>query len=503
MWLTIILFTLLLYVIYRIINFWIIRPYTIQRDLANQGVPGQYTPIVGDVLRHRRDYYADKALIYLEEANAKFGDYYHTSFGPFPCLITSDPGVIESVLKTNTRFYHKNVLVRELFGALLNYENLLLAEDDNHTRHRQLTNPIFQHQNLNSMIPVMVDRISNFLAQWQNDINDKTSPLTLDISKEMSYLTLDIIFGCVFGVETMKDRSINDTIYHNLQIAFDEVEKRIYNVILIIPILNRLPILWKKRIDKCKQDMRNAVLQMINLRKQGLTKATCKGPDLLDQLLVTDGDNKKEKFSDEDILNEALTFVIAGHDTPRTLIIWALYYLVTNPDVYQELQNEVDSVLSKNQELTVTTVSLLTYTEAVLKETLRYHHPAPLLLRTAMADNTIVASDGKQIRIRKGTDIFIVLNILNRSEKYWHESNKFDPSRFLENHVNVLFPFGYGPHTCIGQNFAMLESKIILAMMLHRFRFELIPGQKIVQGTAVTVRPKYGLSMRVWSRSGF
>lgn len=198
---------------------------------------------------------------------------------------------------------------------------------------------------------------------------------------------------------------------------------------------------------------------------------------------------------------------------------WVLHNIVTNPDVYTQCQAEIDSILKENKEITANTVSLLTYTEAVIKETLRYHQPAPVLLRTAIADNTIVASDGKQIHIEKGTDIIINLNIMHRyletnktrfvksfllclkmhqhiltifsihsSEKYWNEPQKFNPSRFLEHHSDVMYPFGLGQRLCIGQNFAMLESKIMIAILLHHFRFELVPGQKIVPSTAGTIR---------------
>jgi cytochrome P450 len=93
---------------------------------------------------------------------------------------------------------------------------------------------------------------------------------------------------------------------------------------------------------------------------------------------------------------------------------WTLYNLATNPDVFLQCQDEVDSVLHNAEELTVSSISLLTYTEAVLKESLRYHQPVGTLLRTAVEDNTLVASNGKHIRVRKGTDIMIDLHILHR-----------------------------------------------------------------------------------------
>lgn len=110
-----------------------------------------------------------------------------------------------------------------------------------------------------------------------------------------------------------------------------------------------------------------------------------------------------------------MNLVLAGHETTSTLMTWTLYNLVNNPDVYQRCQAEVDSVLNDiDDEITVSTISLLTYTELVIKECLRYHQPVPLLLRTAIEDNTLITRDGKHIDIKKGTDIAIHLHILHR-----------------------------------------------------------------------------------------
>lgn len=277
MLLAIVFYTLFLYVAYRLIKFWIIHPWQVQRDFFKQGIPGRYTPVVGDILQRRRAYLADKPFSYIEEISAELGDYYHTSFGPMPFLNTSDPALIETILKTNSRFYRKGELARVIVSAILGYENLLLAEGENHTRHRRLTNPVFQHQNINSMISLMVDITSHFLKEWQIKANEKTDPMISDVAKEMSNLTLDIITGCVFGIESMKDDFIHETIYENVKIGLEEIEKRIYNLIIIIPILNQLPIFGKRTIDKCRQDMKKIVLKMVDQRRQGLTKANCKG----------------------------------------------------------------------------------------------------------------------------------------------------------------------------------------------------------------------------------
>jgi cytochrome P450 len=150
------------------------------------------------------------------------------------------------------------------------------------------------------------------------------------------------------------------------------------------------------------------------------------GPNLLNLLLSAHGNDKTSKFTDEEPFQEVLTFgkiisnkfseyffsnlVLAGHETTATLMTWTLYNLANNPDIYRRLESEIDSVFNDNEEITASTLSLLTYTElVVLKESLRLHQPASLLVRTAIEDNTVIASDGKHIRIKKGTDIFINL----------------------------------------------------------------------------------------------
>lgn len=155
---------------------------------------------------------------------------------------------------------------------------------------------------------------------------------------------------------------------------------------------------------------------------------------MLDLILAAQGDEKTRKFTDEEVSDEAITFgkcsicslqkiikihtclVLAGHETTSTLMTWTLYNLTNNPDVYHRCQAEVDSVLNDDDDdgLTASKISLLTYTEAVLKESLRYHQPIPVILRSAIEDNTIVASDGKHIHVKKGTDIAITLHILHR-----------------------------------------------------------------------------------------
>ncbi|UJR29908.1 hypothetical protein I4U23_017456 [Adineta vaga] len=354
------------------------------------------------------------------------------------------------------------------------------------------------------MISLMIEITSSYINKWKSiSENKKENEYHVDIHEEMTRLTLDIVTGCVFGSGLMSNDNAREVIYRNVTTTLSDVEKRIHNMIAIIPIVNRLPLPSKQRIDRSKHDVRIVIQRIIDERKKGLSKSSCKGPDLLDLILAArnnDEDGKLTQFSDEDIYEEALTFVLAGHETTSNLMVWTLFNLSNNPDVCQRLEHEIDSVLNDNEDLSISTLSLLTYTEDVLKESLRLHQPVPTIVRKAIEDNTLTASDGKQIHIKKDTDILIDLYSLHHSERYWSEPWKFDPSRFTRRHLDTHLPFSAGPRSCIGQNFAMLEAKVMLAMMIKHFRFELVPGQKHTPEIVITMRPKYGMWMKVSSR---
>lgn len=277
MWPLLLLVGLFLFVVYHIVKFWILDAWFIQKDFWNQGIPGQYIPVVGDLLNRRRAFLADNPLAFSEEMAAKYGDYYHSSFGPKAYLSISDPSLIEAVLKTNVRSYHKSALGRTILGSIVGYENVLLAEDENHARHRRLIAPVFQHQNINSMLSLMSERTSRFLDKWAASTSDKHHPLTLDVHEELTNLTLDIITGCVLGTDIIDDQHVHETIFRSLTVALKEMEKRIFNMLALIPIVNRIPLPGKLLIDHSREEIKQVVQNIINQRKKGLTKSACKG----------------------------------------------------------------------------------------------------------------------------------------------------------------------------------------------------------------------------------
>lgn len=268
------------YLCYRLIKFWLIDPWLTHRAFWSQGIPGYYTPILGDILPMRRAVLADDPTSHDTLMEKKYGSYYHASFGPTVRLILSDPLAIHAVLKTNARAYHKTRFLRLILGDIFGNDNLVLAEDDIHRQHRSLIAPLFQNQNVYSMLSLMIEMTNVLLDKWTaqlNHIHTANQSLSLDLNEEMSCLSLDIVSGCIFGGGLMDDGYARQTICQNVIKTMHDLEQRVFNLIGLIPIINQLPLASRRRIDRAKHTFRTIVQTIIEQRKKGLSKSACKG----------------------------------------------------------------------------------------------------------------------------------------------------------------------------------------------------------------------------------
>jgi cytochrome P450 len=155
---------------------------------------------------------------------------------------------------------------------------LLLSEGEVHCSQRILIEPVFQHHNLVSMENLMVETTSILLEKWNTMIAEQQNKsINLEMRKEMSVLTLDIVTGCVFGTGLMNDQAAHDTIHRNIAIAQKEMEHRFFSLIGILPVIKELPLRSKLNIDRARQSITLIVEKIIDDRRQGVTHSACKG----------------------------------------------------------------------------------------------------------------------------------------------------------------------------------------------------------------------------------
>jgi cytochrome P450 len=380
-----------------------------------------------------------------------------------------------------------------------------VSEGIEHERARKMLNPAFHAINLQSMVSIMVDQTRKVI----DELFASTNSPSVNLQTELNALTLSIIASCAFGKGFETIGNAKDIVNRAFTVVLQAVEYRTMRMVNQIPVLALLPFWHKHIVDEGTRETTQFVEQIIVDRRQNRSKSLCSGSDILD-LLLSAVDAEGQPFTDQEIKDEALTFVFAGHETTGNLIVWTLYVLMTNEQVLRACRDEVDRVLSDNIDLTYENMSDLVVCEAVLQETLRLYPPAPIFARHCIREHTIGSKDNHRLHIPLNAVIVTNTYLLHRRAEFWARPLEFDYTRWMRDPITGLkpklahpfcyLPFAAGPRNCIGQNFALLEAKVMLAMLVKRCTFELVPGQKVTPDVRITMRPKYGLWAKITKR---
>jgi cytochrome P450 len=477
--------------------------------LRSQGVLGEpFVPLFGQIPDINRANKDDASMVYQMELAEKHGYAHLICFGPLIRLFMHEPDMIADVLgRSHAQDYSKTSLLRLALKPLIGTHNLLTSDGFEHERARKMLNPAFHFVNLQSMVSIMANQTAKAIDEL---LVLTTQKQCVDLHVELNTLTLAIIASSAFG-------NGFETITNGKEImcrAFIEVtnaiEYRKTHLIDRIPIIAQLPFWHKRTLDKRCREVAEFVDQIIFDRRHDLSTSQCSGPDILD-LLLSAVDDAGQSFSDQEIKEQALTFVFAGHETTGNLMTWVMYVLMTNEEVWHACRDEVNRVLPNGTELTYEHVSELVVCEAILQETLRLYPPAPVFTRQCIREHIIGSEGCRQLRIPIGTIISFNTYVLHRRADFWPRPLEFDYTRWMRDpvtgqkpklaHSFCYLPFAAGPRNCIGQNFALLEAKVILATLVQRCDFEMQSGQKITPEVRVTMGPKYGLRAKVIKRS--
>jgi cytochrome P450 len=205
-------------------------------------------------------------------------------------------------------------------------------------------------------------------------------------------------------------------------------------------------------------------------------------------------------MTDRELRDEVVTLFLAGHETTALALSYSFYLLATHPEAEARLSAELAEVL-RGRPPTSADVPRLRYAEWVAKESMRLYPPAPSIGREAINDCEIGG-----YHVPKGTQIGLMQWVVHRDPRWFDEAEAFRPERWDNDLAKRLprgayFPFGDGPRVCIGNHFAMMETVLILATVLQRYRLELAPGYKLELFPSITLRPKHGVQVVVRERA--
>ena len=433
------------------------------------GPPGH--PVLGHLLAAWND-----PFHLITEARRVHGQTVGLRFGPLRYVVVHREDDIRHVLITNRDNYPKSMNYRGL--KLVLGEGLVTSEGETWKRQRKLAQPAFHHQSLVSFVDEMARCTAEMLERW--DARSAGEPF--DAHEEMMRVTFRIVGRTLCSVD-LDDVAgeMGPAISTALHFAEDYAERPV-RIPLWVPTPRNLE--FKRALDK----LDGLILGIVEQRRKSGEK---KG-DLLDMLMAATGEADGEGMSDRQLRDELMTLIMAGHETTAVALSWAWYLLSLHPDVARNVQREAREVLG-DRPATFRDLGDLRYAGRVIDETMRLYPPVWIFERQAKAADAIGG-----YRVPKKTVVGVSPFSLHRDPAHWDNPEGFDPDRFLPHRSEgrskyAYMPFGGGPRVCIGNHFALMEAKLILAMTAARYRLDLVPGHRIVMEPSITLRPKHGV----------
>ncbi|MFO0585928.1 MAG: cytochrome P450 [Polyangiaceae bacterium] len=438
------------------------------------------SPPTEGVVGHLRVMAADQ-IGFMMRSWAECGDVARFRFVALPAHLVAHPDHVRHVLVDNHRNYDKQTKGFEALRIVLG-NGLLTSEGDFWRRQRRIAQPAFHKDRIASFGEGMVRAALDTARRW-DDVVARTG--TLDVAAEMMRLTLRIAGETLLSTDVTRDA---DVIGVSVTALLEGANRKILRPI-------DFPLSWPTPYNKRMMGALDALNTVVHRMIEDRRRATERPNDLLTMLMEARDEETGEGMTDQQLRDEVLTIFLAGHETTANALAWTFYLLSLHPGVGRRLAAEIEDVLH-GRPPEIADLGKLTYTTAVLKESMRLYPPAWIVGRRAIEEDVIGG-----YTIPRDSYVFVSPWVTHRHTAFWSNPEGFDPDRFLpENaasiHRYAYVPFGAGPRICIGQGFAMIEAQLLLATLWQRFRLDLVSSHKVVPQPSITLRPRYGILAR-------
>jgi cytochrome P450 len=351
-------------------------------------------------------------------------------------------------------------------------------------KQRRLMQPTFHRQKISGFGALMADCTLQMLERWRDRVERHE---VFDVVPEMMRLTLQIVGRALLSMDLTAQA---DLIGRNMTIANER-----FGEMGLSAFVPWLPTPGNIRFRNAAAALRKIVLQIIAERR----REDRDYGDLLSMLLAVRDEDTGEGMDDEQLRDEVLTLILAGHETTATALSWTWYLLSQNPAAERKLHVELDRVLG-GRAPSVADLPNLTYTGMVIDEAMRLYPPVWAVGRQAIAEDEIMGR-----RLAKGSNVVLSQWLAHRHPAFWDDSERFEPERFSAERAAgrpryAFFPFGGGPRMCIGNLFALTEAQIVLATVAQKYRLRVPAHHPVELQPLVTLRCRYGMQVELEQR---
>ena len=393
------------------------------------------------------------------------GNYTGFLAGSGKFIITEDPDFIQYILRDNHSNYQKSVLSAKTAASLFG-NGLLFSNGEHWLKQRRIIQPAFHQSKIRALYDILAGTAAEFISGFPTGEKIDVYPL-------MQKLSFSVLIRSVFDIN-LSPKTISE-----LSLGFTDMQDFLLKDInqpfrkLIYPVNKANRIIHQK-----SKKIRFIIKDIIEQRRSGIEAHN----DLLAMLLNSTYEDTGKGMEEEQIIDEILVLLFAGHETSANTLSWLLYLIATHPEVQKKLKDYI-------KKINVHDSPRDEYINAVISEGMRLYPAAWMTERVSLHDDQFGG-----FSFPKGTIIIAFFYGLHRNKKYWREESLFNPERFIfpdpsqYKKVKNFFPFGAGPRMCIGNNFAMAEMAFILHIFLSAF--EILPTEEIPSMRAlITLRP--------------
>ncbi|XP_057844090.2 cytokinin hydroxylase [Cryptomeria japonica] len=487
------------------------RPWIIYRALQKQGFKG-HPPrfMIGDFVEIgnlvQQQMLTDLPSIshdirnrifpYIVNWSQRYGEKFVIWFGYEPRIVLTDAELIRDLLssKYSADCGRSPMIIKMLSVGLGN--GLFTVNGQRWSHQRRIVAPAFHMEKLKASVDIMSMCTNQLVKEWNEIMKEAAEgPCELELTAFLDRLTADIFMRIGFGMDYSKGgkeiyediRGLEEIMNHNIQYLWLPGSS-------YIPTPSNLEA-WKRR-----RRLENSLKQIIEKRKESGSF----GDDLLGLILSevqnVSSDEKNSRYTEQQVIDECKTFFLGGRETTSVLITWAILLLALNQDWQQKAHEEATAICG-NKNPTMDCLGKLKIIGMILNETLRLYPPGVGVARQAF----------KELKLRddfiipKGVNVVGDILAVNRDPKYWgSDANEFRPERFRDgiskatnNHPYAFIPFSSGPRVCIGQNYALLEAKVLITMLVKKFRFSVSSGYRHAPVAFITLNPQHGMPIMV------
>jgi cytochrome P450 len=419
-----------------------------------------------------------------------YGDIVYYRFFDFHFYVLFHPQHVEQVLVGKTSNFVKGITSRanpELFG-----NGLLTSDGDFWRRQRRLSNPAFHRESLVRYAEITVEEAARLMDGWTN--GEKRN-----IHNDMMNVTLRIVLRSLFGSELGESMRVIEPALDTIMVSSSGFHSIAFYLGLPTPMRKRHFLAVEKLneivyglIARGREKLKSSGNSAGNADRHG-------AKDLL-TLLLTARDDDGNSMSDQQLRDEVITLLLAGHETTALNLSWTWYLLAQHPEIEEKLHAELDAVLG-GRAPSAADLPKLQCTDRVIREALRLYPPAWRIFR-----RTEERFDVGEYTLPAGSNIVLSQWVTQRDPRWFSEPDRFNPDRWNEDAAAKLprfayFPFGGGPRVCIGAGFAMMEATLLLATIAQRYRIRLAPNQRIAPLASITLRPKNGIRVELEERT--